>query len=65
MTEWIVMAIQLGVVALIARHDRKTLGRVHAATFSVGVVIALSHVLVSLASKMGPVIALAARITGG
>jgi len=65
MTEWIVMAIQLGVVALIARHDRKTLGRVHAATFSVGVVIALSHVLVSLASKMGPVSALAARITGG
>lgn len=64
MTEWVVMAIQLGVVALIARHDRRTLGRVHAATFSVGAVIALAHVLISLAARSGPVIGLAQRIAG-
>jgi len=64
LTEWIIMAIQLGFVGLIALNDRKTLGRVHTATFSVGVVVALAHVLVSLASKSGPVIALAQRITG-
>jgi len=63
-TEWIVMAIQLGFVAAIALHDRKTLGRVHNATFSVGAVVALGHVLVSLAAKSGPVIALAHRMTG-
>ncbi|MDE2621478.1 MAG: adenylate cyclase, partial [Sphingomonadales bacterium] len=51
LTEWIIMAIQLGVVGVIARNDRRTLGRVHAATFSVAVVIALTHVLVSLASR--------------
>jgi FtsH-binding integral membrane protein len=64
LTEWIVMVIQLGVVGLIALNDRKTIGRVHTATFSVGVVIALTHVLTSLAAKSGPVIALAQRITG-
>ena len=64
LTEWIIMLIQLGVVGLIARNDRKTLGRVHPATFSVAVVIALSHVVVSLAAKSGPVIALAHRIAG-
>jgi FtsH-binding integral membrane protein len=65
LTEWIVMLIQLGFVAAIALHDRKTRGRIHTATFSVGVVVALSHVLVSLAARSGPVIALAQRIAGG
>lgn len=64
LTEWIIMVIQLGVVGLIALNDRKTLGRVHAATFSVAVVIALTHVVVSLAAKSGPIIALAHRIAG-
>lgn len=64
LTEWIIMAIQLGVVGAIALNDRKTLGRVHTATFSVAVVIAISHVLVTLASKSAPVIALAHRIAG-
>jgi len=63
-TEWIVMAIQLGFVAAIALHDRRTLGRIHPATISVGLVVALSHVVVTLAARSGPVIALAARITG-
>jgi len=65
LTEWIVMAIQLGFVAAIALHDRKTLGRIHGATASVGAVVALSHVLVAFAAQTGPVIGLAQRLTGG
>lgn len=64
MTELVVMAIQLGVVAIIALHDRRTLGRVHRATVQVGVVVVLAHLLVALASRSGPVIALAQSITG-
>lgn len=60
--EWVVMVIQLGFVGLMALHDRKVLGRVHPATASAGLVVALSHVLVSLASRAAPVIALAASI---
>lgn len=62
--EWIVLLIQLGFVAAIALHDRRTLGRLHPATFSIGLVITLEHVLVSLAARSGPVIALAARMSG-
>lgn len=64
LTEWIIMGIQLAVVGAIALNDRKTLGRVHPATFSVALVIALSHVLITLASQSAPVIALAHRIAG-
>lgn len=60
--EWIIMAIQLGFVGVIALHDRKTLGHIHPATFSVGLVVALVHVLVTLAAQSAPVIDLAARI---
>jgi len=62
--EWITMVIQLAFVGAIALHDRRTLGRVHPATVSVGIVIALAHVIVTLASRSAPVIALAARIAG-
>lgn len=62
--EWITMAIQLGFVGAIAWHDRRTLGRIHPATFSVGLVVVLAHVIISMAARSGPVIALAARITG-
>ncbi len=61
--EWITMVIQLGFVAAIALHDRRTLGRIHPATVSVGVVIALAHVTIAVAAHSGPVIALAARIS--
>lgn len=64
LTEWIVMAIQLGVVAVIARHDRKTLGRVHPATLAVGGIVVAGHVLVSLAARNPAVIALAERVAG-
>ena len=64
MTEWITMVIQLGFVLAIARHDRRTLGRVHPATVSVGIVVALAHIVVTLAARSPWVIALAGRIAG-
>lgn len=62
--EWIVMLIQLGFVGVIALHDRGTLRRVHPATLAVGAVIICTHVAVTLAARAGPVIALAARLSG-
>jgi len=62
--EWLTTALMLGIVALIARHDRRTLGRIHPATVWVGMVILLAHVVISLAAKAPPVVALAARIAG-
>jgi len=64
MTEWIAMVIQLGFVLAIARHDRRTLGRVHPATVSVGIVVALAHVTVTLVARSPSVIALAGRMAG-
>jgi hypothetical protein len=62
--EWLIMVIQLGIVAAMALHDRKVMGRIHPATFSVAVVVALAHVLVGLAAQSGPVIRLAGKIAG-
>lgn len=41
-----VMAVQLGVLWLVVRHDGRTLGRVHPATVSVIAVTALSHLAI-------------------
>lgn len=46
--EWLAMAIQLGVVAIIVRHDRRELGGIHPATVAAGIAVALNHVLVEL-----------------
>lgn len=46
--EWLAMAIELGVVFLIVRHDRKALGRIHPATLAVILAVVLSHVVVEL-----------------
>lgn len=46
--EWLSLAIQLGVVALVVRHDRRTIGRLHPATLAVAIAVILSHVLVEL-----------------
>jgi hypothetical protein len=44
--EWLALAIQLGVLAIVIRHDRKTLGAIHPATTSVVLVVTLAHVVV-------------------
>jgi hypothetical protein len=44
--EWLALAIQLGVLAIVVRHDRKTLGAIHPATTSVVLVVTLTHVVI-------------------
>ncbi|MBC2666769.1 adenylate cyclase [Novosphingobium flavum] len=64
MGEWVTTALMMVFVALIAAHDRRTLGRVHPATVTVGMVVILAHLVIALAARSGPVIALAARLSG-
>ena len=60
--EWLVMVVQLAVLSLVVRHDRRTLGAVHPATIAVGVVIVLTHLVVELAAITPDWIALAGRV---
>jgi hypothetical protein len=46
--EWAVLAVQLGVLAIVMRHDRRTMGAIHPATTAVVLVIALTHGVVEL-----------------
>lgn len=48
---WLVMVIQLGVLWLVVRHDRATLGAVHRATVTVGLVIVALHVAVETMAR--------------
>jgi FtsH-binding integral membrane protein len=56
--------IQLAVVAIIALHDRRTLGRVHPATKAVALLVIAVRVAIYLLSLAPPVAALAAKLTG-
>jgi len=62
--EWVSMVIQLGVVLLIVRHDRRKIGHTHPATMAVAMVVLLSHVMVELLAVTPWWIALAARLAG-
>lgn len=62
--EWLSMAIQLGVIALVMRHDRREMGRVHPATIAVFLVVILDHVLVELLAVSPWWMAFTARATG-
>lgn len=56
---------QLAVVGLIARHDRRTLGRVHPATKAIAAIVVALRVTIYLLPMAPPVIALAERLAGG
>ena len=60
--EWVAMVIQLGVVALVVRHDRRALGRVHPATMAVILAVVLGHVVVELLAISPWWIAFAGRV---
>ncbi len=62
--EWIIMGLQLAIVAVIAWHDRRTLGQIHRGTAWVAGVIAAVHVLAWLAAGAGPVHMLTAWVAG-
>ncbi|MCW3798239.1 adenylate cyclase [Sphingomonas sp. BN140010] len=63
--ELLAMAVQLGMVAVIARHDRKVLGQVHPATLTVAAVLVGTHLAVELASRLPLTATLAASIAAG
>lgn len=62
---WVSMAIRLGVLGLVMRHDRRTLGRIHPATWLVGAVILGAHVLIEMLARIPAWAALADSIAGG
>ena len=59
------LAIQLLMVAVIARHDRKVLGQVHPATLVVAGIAVSVHLLVEIASRLPITNELAASIAAG
>ncbi len=60
--EWLVLLLQLGFFALIARHDGKTLGGIHPATLAGALMVTLQHVAVEGLARVGPLASLADAI---
>lgn len=60
-----VMIVQLGVIALIARHDRRVLGRIHPATTSLAAITVLSHLLVEVLGRTALAAQWAASLAAG
>ena len=63
--EWAILGIQLLVLGLLARHDRKLLGAVHPATLAMMGIVAALHVTIFALSIFPPFAALAEGIAGG
>lgn len=57
--------IQLGAVAILARHDRKVLGRVHPATLVIALLLVVSRLAIELLSRTPAWNALAQSIAAG
>jgi hypothetical protein len=57
--EWIVMVIQLGFVAVLARHDVVRGGKVHSATLAVAAAVVATHCVMSLLAQFPPFVAVA------
>jgi len=62
--ELAMVPIQLGVLAIVARHDRRTLGAVHAATLVCMTAVVLTHLAIEMVARTAPALALAAHVTG-
>ncbi|WP_373492198.1 adenylate cyclase [Parasphingorhabdus sp.] len=60
--EWVIMLVQLGFVALIARHDRRALGQVHPATIAIFVIVIAVHVAVSSLALLPPLVSFAESV---
>jgi len=60
--EWLAMVIQLGIVAIIIRHDRREIGRTHPATTAIVMAVVLGHVMVEMLAIAPWWISFAARI---
>jgi len=62
--EWVAMLLQLIAVAIVARHDVSSRGKVHGATFLIGGIIVLIHVIDTLLGMAPPIVAFAGAIYG-
>jgi hypothetical protein len=65
MGEWAVLVVQLVMLAILARHDKKVLGSVHPATKVVLAAVIASHVLISALSHLPPFVAYAQAVAAG
>lgn len=63
--QWLAMSCQIGAVAIVARYDMRSRGRVHPATMWVAGAVVATHLLIHLFAVTPPVMALAAKLTGG
>jgi len=63
--EWLALVIQLGVMALVMRHDSRTIGRVHPATLVAALAITLHHIVVETLAVTPSWQALAERVADG
>lgn len=60
--EWIIMLVQLGFVAVLARHDRQSLGRIHPATSATMVIVIAVHVAVEALALFPPLVSFAETV---
>jgi hypothetical protein len=65
MGEWAILAVQLLVLAILAGHDRKLLGRTHPATLSMMAIVIGVHLAVTALSVLPPFAAFAEAIAAG
>ena len=63
--EWVVLAVQLVFVGVLARHDRKVLGGVHPATMAIAAILIAEHVVIETLARVPAVIAFAEAIAAG
>lgn len=62
--EWVILLLQLLVLSILASHDRKVLGKVHPATFSMMAIVTIIHVSITAISLLPPFEAFA-EVVGG
>ena len=62
--EWLVLAIQLGTLGILVRHDRKVLGRVHPATLIAMLGVTFSHIVVETLAVTPAFIRLTEQVAG-
>jgi hypothetical protein len=63
--EWLAMLVQFVPVAILARHDRQSIGAIHPATKVAVLAVVGSHVLFTLLGASAPLVALANAIAAG
>lgn len=63
--EWVILAVQLVFVWVLARHDRKMLGNIHPATKAIAGILVASHVLIEVLARVPAFAAFAEAVAGG